>query len=191
MTYNIYRSFLPRIAGAPLLGLLLIGTLLMVSGCSKAQLQKPGTKAPAVTLQDQNGVERSLSSFEGAPLLVYFYPKNDTPGCTTEACALRDAWDRYETAGIQIVGVSADSVESHAKFAEKHELPFVLLSDPNAKLANEFGVPKRLGFFARVSFLLDDSGVIRAVYPDVDPALHANEVLESAQELGLSAPETL
>lgn len=171
--------------------LVLCALLFTTGGCSKKQLQAPGKQAPDATLQDQDGVERTLSSFEGAPLLVYFYPKDDTPGCTTEACAMRDAWSRYEDAGIHIVGVSTDSVESHAQFAEKHELPFTLLSDPDGKLAEKFGVPKRLGFLTRVSFLLDDAGVIRAVYPDVDPALHANEVLEDAKELGLAAPDTL
>lgn len=185
------RHAVPCVIRGALLLTLLAAALLTLAACSKTQLQQPGTKAAAVTLQDQDGVERPLSSFEGAPLLVYFYPKNDTPGCTTEACALRDSWDRYKSAGIQIVGVSTDSVESHAKFAQKHELPFVLLSDSDAKMAKAFGVSKRLGFLARVSFLLDDAGVIRAVYPDVDPALHANEVLESAQELGLSTPDTL
>lgn len=184
------RHAFSRISSGALLVTLLAAALLTWNGCSKPQLQQPGTKAPAITLQDQDGVERPLSSFEGAPLLVYFYPKNDTPGCTTEACALRDAWDRYKTAGVQIVGVSTDSVESHAKFAAKHELPFVLLSDSDAQMAKAFGVPKRLGFLSSVSFLLDDVGVIRAVFPDVDPALHANEVLERAEELGLSTPET-
>lgn len=183
-------SITPKISHV-MLALSLVAFSLMLGGCSKRQLSKPGDAAPDAQLQDEAGTTRSLADFKGAPLLVYFYPKDDTPGCTTEACALRDAWDAYKEAGIQIVGVSADSVESHAKFAEKHELPFTLLSDPDAELADAFGVPKRMGFFGRVSFLLDDAQIIRAVYPDVDPAVHAQEVLEDAQELGLTAPDTL
>lgn len=187
--FPLHRSAF-RALRQPAFWILLLCALIF-SGCSKRQLSQPGDHAPDAQLQDENGDTRSLSDFKGAALLVYFYPKDDTPGCTTEACALRDAWDAYKDAGIRIVGVSADSVESHAKFAEKHELPFTLLSDPDAELADAFGVPKRMGFFGRVSFLLDDNQTIRAVYPDVDPAVHAQEVLKDAEELGLTEPGEL
>src|SRR5699024_9933839 len=106
--------------------------------------------------------------------------------CTTEACAMRDAWDRYQRAGIHIVGVSTDSVKSHAKFKEKHDLPFTLLSDPDREFGKVFGVPVRMGMYARMSFLLDETGTVRATFPEVDPALHADEVLHEAVSLGLT-----
>ena len=169
-----------------LLALTLI-TLLISTGCTKKGAHlNPGDPAPNVTLLDQTGTERSIESFRGQPLLVYFYPKDSTPGCTKEACAFRDVWDRYEAAGVAVVGVSTDDVESHAKFAEEHNLPFLLLADTDSELAKGFGLKSRLGFHPRMSFLLDGEGVIRAVYPDVDPGVHAAEVLEDAEALDLA-----
>lgn len=161
-------------------------SILAVAGCSKPDLKNPGTRVETINLLDQEGVSRSLADFEGAPVLVYFYPKNDTPGCTAEACGLRDAWGRYQRAGIHVVGVSSDGTQSHAKFVKKHNLPFTLLSDPDGDMAKAFGVPIRMGYFARASFLLDDKGIIREVYPTVDPAIHADEVLKDAERLGLT-----
>lgn len=160
--------------------------VLLVAGCSKPDLKEPGTRVETIALLDQEGVSRSLADFEGAPVLLYFYPKNDTPGCTAEACGLRDAWGRYQRAGIHVIGVSADCTQSHAKFVKKHNLPFTLLSDPDGDMAKAFGVPIRMGYFARASFLLDDKGIIREVYPKVDVAAHADEVLADAERLGLT-----
>lgn len=167
--------------------LLVFITLSLSTACAKKGAHlKPGDSAPNVTLQDQTGADRSIVSFRGQPLLVYFYPKNNTPGCTAEACAFRDVWDRYEAAGVAVVGVSSDDVESHAKFAKEQNLPFTLLADTEAELAEGFGLKSRLGFHPRMSFLLDKEGIIRAVYPDVDPGVHAEEVLDDIERLGLA-----
>lgn len=163
--------------------LALSGTAL--AGCSQGELLPVGTAAPDRTLADHTGARRTLASFRGRPLVVYFYPRDSTPGCTREACAFRDSWQQYEAAGVQIVGVSTDSPESHAAFAREHELPFPLLSDEDGALTEAFGVRTHLGMASRVSFLLDASGVIRAVFRDVDPGVHANDVLAEATRLGL------
>lgn len=165
--------------------LLVLSTLVMALavGCKKHDLLATGTAVPTIALPDQNGTATTLQQFEGSPLVVYFYPKDNTPGCTTQACAFRDVWDRYSDAGVQVVGVSTDSPESHASFAEEHALPFPLLSDENAELARSFGLQTRLGMTPRVSFLVDKEGIVRAVYPDVDPGLHATDVLEDALAL--------
>lgn len=167
------------------LALLLLCALFSLTGCTKGELLAPGTQAPDASLRDQTGELRTLSSFRGKALLVYFYPKDGTPGCTEEACAIRDVWARFEEAGIAVVGVSTDDVASHAKFAEEHELPFPLLADEDAALADAFGVKTRVGLTSRVSFLIDREGVIRATFRDVDPGVHANEVLTEAKRLGL------
>jgi len=156
-----------------------------MAACDSSQLLEPGAKAPSVTLQDQNGTPLDLASFRGQPLLIYFYPKDATPGCTTEACSFRDVWESYEQARVAVVGVSIDDVASHKEFADEHSLPFPLLADTQAELAAAFGIEKRMGMLPRVSFLIDAEGVIRAVYPDVDPGLHAAEVLKDVERLNL------
>ena len=177
-------SRLSRYAALCALMVLLVGFTL--TGCKKqSQALAVGSPAPTIQLLDQNEELKSLQDFHGQPLVVYFYPKDNTPGCTTEACAFRDAWDRYTDAGVAIVGVSTDDSASHRAFAEEHNLPFTLLADTNSTLLHAFGLKARLGFAPRVSFLVDDNGTIRAVYPDVDPALHANEILDDAKALGL------
>lgn len=171
--------------GFPLVLFIFIG-LLAVPGCKSSDLLEPGDTAPDVTLPDQDGTPRALASFRGQPLLIYFYPKDATPGCTTEACSFRDVWESYEQAQVAVVGVSVDDVASHKKFADEHSLPFPLLADTEAQLAGAFGLEQRMGMLPRVSFLIDAEGVIRAVYPDVDPGLHAAEVLEDVKRLGLA-----
>src|SRR5690554_839020 len=165
--------------------LVLFIMLVAIPACKSSDLLEPGATAPNVTLQDQNGTPRDLASFRGQPLLIYFYPKDATPGCTTEACGFRDVWENYEAARVAVVGVSVDDVASHKAFAEEHSLPFPLLADTEAQLAGAFGLEKRLGMLPRVSFLIDAEGVIRAVYPDVDPGLHAAEVLKDVERLNL------
>lgn len=161
------------------------GSLLFGMACSSDALLKVGDQAPEVALLDQEGQEQRLSNYRGQPVVVFFYPKDDTPGCTKEACAFRDVWDRYVEANIAVIGVSADDVDSHKKFMEKHELPFTLLADTEAELGKAFGLKPKLGFLPRVSFLLDKEGVIQAVYPDVDPGVHAEQVLSDVGRLGL------
>ncbi len=145
-----------------------------------ASLPRP---APELQGTAHNGVAVKVRTPTGNGMLVYFYPKDDTPGCTKEACALRDAWSKYETAGIQVVGVSTDSDESHRAFAEKHKLPFPLIADEDKAWAQAFGVSTTFGMAKRMSFLIDSAGNIRKVYENVDPAVHANEVLQDARTL--------
>lgn len=158
---------------------------------------KPHDPAPDFALPDQDGVIRSLADYRGKWLLIYFYPKDDTPGCTTEACAIRDNLAGFERSGLSVVGVSADTTAKHARFAAKHELPFPLLSDPDHRVIEAYGAwrPKRfmgrefLGI-ARVSFLVDPEGRIAKAYEAVKPAAHAGEVLSDTMELSNNRPQT-
>ncbi|MDE2212998.1 MAG: peroxiredoxin [Patescibacteria group bacterium] len=138
---------------------------------------KEGEEAPDFSLPDQNGALHSLSSERGRFVLLYFYPKDDTSGCTKEACGIRDAWDEYKKRGITVFGVSKDSVESHKKFEEKYNLPFTLLADPEGKVVKAYGAAGGL-FTKRISFLIDSKGVIQKTYPKVDPAVHAPQILK-------------
>lgn len=149
-----------------------------------------GTKAPAFTLQDQEEKEQSLKDYQGQWVLLYFYPKDDTPGCTKEACGIRDVWGDFKKAGIQVFGVSADSVAKHKKFAEKYSLPFTLLSDEEKGMLKAYKVWGKKKFMGReymgihrVSYLIDPDGKIAKVYPKVKPAAHAEEVLQDHKEL--------
>ncbi len=145
---------------------------------------KVGTKAPEFNLPDQNGKMHSLKDCAGQWVLLYFYPKDDTPGCTTEACSLRDNLPKFKKLKAEVFGVSTDSVKSHRKFADKFELPFILLSDENKELVKAYDVyhPKKfmgrefLGTM-RESFLIDGKGKIVKIYEGVKPANHADEVL--------------
>lgn len=140
-----------------------------------------GSDAPALSAVDQNGKEHRLADEKGRPVVVYFYPKDGTPGCTKEACAFRDAWDRFTAANVQVFGVSTDDAKSHEEFAKEQKLPFPILADPDGKWMSAFGVPSRLGMASRVSFLVDAKGKIAKVYPNVDPGIHADEVLKDAE----------
>lgn len=144
----------------------------------------PGKVAPAFSLPDQNGKIHSLKDYRGKWVLMYFYPKDNTPGCTKQACAIRDEFPAFKKLGCVVFGVSTDSEKSHKKFEEKFELPFTLLADTEKTLVNAYGVwaPKKfmgrefLGTL-RTSFLIDPEGKIRKVYEKVKPELHAEEVL--------------
>jgi peroxiredoxin Q/BCP len=142
-----------------------------------------GATAPDVFAADQHGAIQRLSDQRGRAVVVYFYPKDGTPGCTQEACAFRDAWDRFKQANVQVFGVSADSRESHESFANQHRLPFPILVDTEQTWAKAFGVPVKLGMASRVTFLIDPDGKVAKVYPDVDPGVHADEVLKDAAQL--------
>lgn len=151
---------------------------------------KPGDKAPAFSLPDQTGTERALKDYAGKWVLLYFYPKDDTPGCTTEACSIRDGWSAFKKAGLTVLGASTDSVKSHAKFADKYDLPFTLLSDEQKELVEAYGVWGKKKFMGREymgtkrwSFLIDPKGKIAKVYEDVKPADHAQNVLEDIKDL--------
>ena len=119
------------------------------------------------------------------PTLLYFFPKAGTPGCTKEACAIRDAWDDYQLSRLRVIGVSIDTDEEHRAFAKEHGLPFSLVSDPSHAWSDAFGVGTFDGLDERVSFLIDGSDRIVKVYEDVDPGVHAQEVLRDAKTLGL------
>jgi peroxiredoxin Q/BCP len=172
--------------------LLLAGLLAACFTATRPDGQKgllaTGSSAPALTATDHRGESVSLTA--GTPTLVYFYPKDGTPGCTKEACALRDAWESYQKAALRVVGVSSDSNESHRKFAEEHGLPFALIADTDNAWAKAFGVGSFAGMDARVSFLIDANNKVVKVYEDVDPGVHAAEVLKDAQALGLTQPSS-
>ena len=149
----------------------------------------PGTPAPDFAAPNQDGKIVHLSDYAGRPVLLYFYPKDDTPGCTKEACALRDAYARYQKRGIVILGISRQSPASHRAFIAKHHLPFDLLSDQGGRVARAFDVPSvpLLGWFKRQSVLLDADHRVVKFFDDVDPNKHAAEVLEVARQARLAA----
>jgi peroxiredoxin Q/BCP len=143
--------------------------------------------APAFSARDQDGHERSLAEFHGRPVVLYFYPRDGTPGCTREACAFRDAWDRLAATGAQVIGVSSDDVASHARFAREHRLVFPLLADEGGAIARSYGVRRTFGLDARVTFVLGPDGRVVRVFANVDPAIHANEVIEVLRAIGAAA----
>lgn len=144
-----------------------------------------GEKAPAFTLLDKDGKEVSLSDFLGKKVVLYFYPKDNTPGCTRQACAFAGAYEGFRSLNAVVIGISRDSVASHAKFAAKYELPFVLLSDPELRAIEAYGVWQEKKMCGKVSmgvvrttFVIDETGVIEAVMPKVKPDTNPAEVLE-------------
>ncbi len=139
-----------------------------------------GTVAPKIETVDQDG-KRVTLDFQGITVL-YFYPKDDTPGCTAEACSFRDDLQEFVRRGIRVYGVSTDDAESHKKFAQKYGLNFTLLADPNKKICRAYDVLNLLGFAQRVTFIIKD-GVIARVFPKVSPNGHSHEVLQALDEL--------
>ena len=137
---------------------------------------KEGTKIIDFSLVDQDKVVHKLSDYSTGRVLLYFYPKDDTPGCTKEACMITEVYDDFKKAGITVLGISSDSPESHKKFKEKYNLPFTLLSDIDKKVIKDYGASSLL-FTKRISYLIY-KGVIIKVYPKVDPATHAIEILK-------------
>lgn len=145
---------------------------------------KKGDTAPEFSLPDQERKMHSLSEHKGKKVLLYFYPKDDTPGCTTEACNFRDGYKELQNAGLVIMGISKDSVKSHKKFAEKYSLPFPILSDESTETAKAYGVWKLKKFMGReymgvdrMSFLIDEEGKVEKVYEGVKPDTHKEEVI--------------
>ncbi len=143
-----------------------------------------GLQAPEFELADETGAVRSLKEYRGTPLVLYFYPKDDTPGCTKEACSFRDGYGEYAKAGVVILGVSPDTSKSHAKFKEKYGLPFTLLADVDHKVCELYGVWGRKKYMGReydgvyrTTFLIGSDGVIKRVFKNVKPDGHASEVL--------------
>lgn len=147
---------------------------------------KPGDRVPEFTLTDQDGKPTSLGELLSAGCLVlYFYPRDDTPGCTAEACAFRDDHDEFVRAGATVVGVSSDGVDSHRRFREKHRLPFRLLSDRDGELRKRFGVPRTLGFLdGRVTYVIDSGGVVRHVFDSqLRMRRHVEDALRVVEQL--------
>lgn len=151
---------------------------------------KVGRNAPLFTLLDQNKEEQSLKKFRGSWVLIYFYPKDDTPGCTKEACAIADVYHDFRRLKVMVFGVSKDTPRSHQKFAEKYSLPFTLLSDPTMEMMDTYGafIPKKMygrevRGTNRISYLVSPDGKIAKVYPEVDPATHALELIKDIKAL--------
>jgi peroxiredoxin Q/BCP len=150
-----------------------------------------GSPAPDFTLSDQNGEQVTLSELRGQPVVVYFYPRADTPGCTTQACGVRDHRRDYEAAGARVLGISPDSVEAIAKFAGKHSLDFTLLADPDHAVSERYGTwvektnyGKTYWGVQRATFIVDADGTIATVFPKVAPKTHDEQVLAALAELG-------
>lgn len=144
-----------------------------------------GTKAPEFTLEDKDGNKVSMSDFKGKKVVIYFYPKDNTPGCTRQACAFRNAYEGFKNNDIQVIGISKDSIKSHQRFAEKHELPFILLSDPDLIAIKAFDVWKEKKMYGktalgvvRATYIVDESGIIEKVFEKAKPDTNAQEILE-------------
>jgi len=150
---------------------------------------REGATAPAFKTTDALGEKVQLKDFRGQKVVLYFYPKDDTPGCTKEACSFRDAFSEFEAQGIKVLGVSPDSETSHKKFAEKYNLPFTLLADKDHAIADAYGTYGQKKFMGRTymgvnrtTFLIDEKGKIKKIFAKVKPEEHAREVLEAFGE---------
>jgi peroxiredoxin Q/BCP len=169
----------------------LVLMIVLVTACGPTKRPDGGTgllpvgaTAPDVAGEDAQGKTVKLSDVKGKLAVVYFYPKDGTPGCTTQACAFRDAFDKLAKAGVTVFGVSRDSAESHREFRKEHNLPFPMVADESGDIQKAYGVPTK--FFvlsARVTFLVGPDGKILHVWPDVDPAVDAQHVLEVAGQV--------
>jgi peroxiredoxin Q/BCP len=149
----------------------------------EAVMLKEGDKAPEFSLNDSTGKNVSLKDFKGKKVVLYFYPKDDTPGCTKEACSFRDNLPRFSNINVEILGVSADSEKSHQKFMEKYNLPFTLLSDPDKSVINDYGVWQEKNMYGkktmgivRTTFLIDENGKILKIFPKVKVDGHSEEI---------------
>jgi len=143
-----------------------------------------GQEAPDFELKSDSGETVKLSALRGKPVVLYFYPKDDTPGCTTQACGIRDAYGEFERAGAVVLGVSPDSEASHEKFRKKYDLPFTLLADTDHAVAEQYGVWGEKSYLgktymgvSRSTFVIADDGTVKKVFPKVKPAEHADDVL--------------
>ena len=147
---------------------------------------KIGDKIPHFVLPDSNGIEHKISDYIGKRIVIYFYPKDDTPGCTKEACSFRDAYEDFTELGCEVIGISGDSVESHKAFKEKHKLPFLLLADSENVVRKMFNVPKNLfGLIpGRVTYIVDENGIVVHVFESLFNAeKHIDEAKRIIQSL--------
>jgi peroxiredoxin Q/BCP len=160
---------------------------LLVSQMARAgELPRVGEAAPDFELPDQNGVQHNLREFAGKWLVLYFYPRDDTPGCTQEACAFRDDMHKLEALGAQVAGISVDNSNSHAGFAKKYHLPFPLLADKAGEVAERYGVLMSFVLFKfakRYTFLIDPQGKVAKVYLKVETSKHSTEIIEDLKTL--------
>ena len=169
-----------------LLGTLVLLVLLVSRAAQAGEVPKAGEVAPDFNLPDQHGQMHSLKQYAGKWLVLYFYPRDDTPGCTQEACAFRDDLHQLTDLGAQVVGVSVDDSSSHAEFAQKYHLPFPLLADRNAEVAQRYGVLRDwllIKFAKRYTFLIDPQGRISKVYDKVETSRHSKEIIEDMKRL--------
>lgn len=168
------------------IGLLFILIVFVMRPLNAAPLLKTGSVAPGFNLLDQNGKQQQLRDYQGKWVVLYFYPKDDTPGCTTEACQFRDDYFQIRGMGAVVLGVSLDDVSSHKAFAEKYHLPFPLLADTDKQVAEHYNVLTGFGpvkFASRQTFIIDPQGRIARHYPKVRPRSHAAEVINDLKEL--------
>ena len=162
-----------------------VALLLPISFASLAKI-KVGSKAPNFTLSDQNSIQHQLSDYEGSWVILYFYPKDDTPGCTTQACDFRDAVKRIIASKSNVFGVSLDSVESHKRFADKNNLPFSLLSDESGEVSEAYDSLNNFMSFKsakRNTFIIDPDGKVAKIYLSVKPSTHSQMVLKDLNQL--------
>ena len=154
-----------------------------------AQALASGDTAPLIALRDQDGIERRSDQLGGRALVLFFYPKDDTPGCTMEACAFRDSYADLQALGAEVWGVSGDDAASHGRFATRHQLPYPLLVDQGNRLRRAFGVPNVLGLLpGRVTYVIDGQGVIRHVFNNLlDGPAHRREALQALRQLASGA----
>ena len=167
-------------------GLIILKGLLLLSPAHAAEELKEGSLAPGFSLKDQNHNIRSLSDYKGEWVVLYFYPKDDTPGCTTEACNFRDDIYQIKALNANVIGVSLDDSKSHEEFAKKYNLPFPLLADLKGEVSKSYGSLLSLGpikFALRHTFIIDPDGVIRKIYRDVEPKEHSNQVIADLKAL--------
>jgi thioredoxin-dependent peroxiredoxin len=168
-----------------ILGLLGVVGLLLSQVARAGEVPKVGEIAPEFKLPDQHGKTHTLHDFSGKWLVLYFYPKDDTPGCTQEACAFRDDLHEIDDLGAQVVGISVDDGSSHAEFAKKYHLPFPLLADKTTEVAVRYGVLMNLGFIKvakRYTFLIDPQGKIAKVYDKVETSRHSKEIIDDLKQ---------
>jgi len=162
----------------------LVSLFSLFGGASQAAVPTVGQPAPAFSSVDQDGQPIALSDFKGRAVVLYFYPKDDTPGCTKEACSFRDGYAEIQATGAVILGVSADDAKSHKAFAEKYHLPFKLVADADHRIIDAYGVKMPLLSMAkRTTFILDKEGIVRKVFEGVSPATHEPEVLAALKGL--------
>jgi len=171
-----------------------VGAIALRPRMARADLLKEGQIAPPFSTQMITGEQQSpvsLSDFHGRKVILYFYPKDQTPGCTKEACAFRDGYSRFTNAGLTVLGCSVDSADAHKAFIQKYNLPFPLLLDPDKKIATEYGAANGipiLGLDRRITYVIDEKGNVLKVYPNVDPSTHATQILSDLGTANAATP---